>query len=189
VDAEVRHVPDVPGRHPGLRLAAGFLTAGAGVTALAWPSATFRVIGFLFGLNLVVTGTVRAGLLLVVPGYPRWYRIIGVLCGVLTAITGVLCLRYIFASVVLLIVVLAVGWILNALLEALLTAEDAPAGPGSRSVVACSALLVAAVVGLIRPSLAPATVVTVAGAVLLCAGIAQVAGAVAGWRAVRRAQV
>jgi hypothetical protein len=136
-----------------------------------------------------VTGTIRAGLLLVVPGYPEWYRVIGVFCGVLTAIAGVLCLRDTFVSVVLLIVVVALGWMLNALLEVFLTAGDAAAGLGNRYVVVGSALMVAAVIGLIRPGLEPAVLVTAGGAVLLCAGIAQVAGAITGLRAAYRARV
>jgi uncharacterized membrane protein HdeD (DUF308 family) len=181
-------VPDVLGRRHGLRLAAGVLTIGAGATALAWPSATFRVIGFLFGLNLVVIGTLRAGLLLIVPGYPQLYRIIGFVCGVLTAIAGILCLRDISASVVLLIVVVALGWMVNALLATLLTAGDAAEGLGDRYIVAGSVLMVAAVIGLIRPGLEPAALVAIGGAVLLCAGIAQVAGAIVGLCAAYRAQ-
>jgi uncharacterized membrane protein HdeD (DUF308 family) len=172
----------------GLRLAAGVLTVGAGAITLAWPSATFRVVGFLFGLNLVVTGTIRAGLLLVAPGYPRPYRVIGVLCGVLTAIAGILCLRNITGSVLLLIAVLACGWTLNALVRVLVTGGDAGEGLGNLYAVACSALLVAAVIGLIRPRLEPADLIIIGGAVLLCAGIAQVAGALAGLLAAHRAQ-
>jgi uncharacterized membrane protein HdeD (DUF308 family) len=181
-------VSDVLDSRHGLRLAAGVLTIGAGAAALAWPSATFRMVGFLFGLNLVMTGTIRAGLLLVVPGYSEWYRIVGVFCGVLTAIAGVLCLRNVVGSVVLLIVVVGLGWMLNALVEAFLTGEDAAAGLGDRYVVVGSALLVAAVIGLVRPGLEPAALVTIGGAVLLCAGIAQVAGATAGLRAAHRAR-
>ncbi|RSM69589.1 hypothetical protein DMB66_11415 [Actinoplanes sp. ATCC 53533] len=178
---------DVLGSRHGLRLAAGVLMIGAGAAALAWPSATFRVIGLLFGLNLVVTGTIRAGLLLVVPGYPELYRIIGVFCGVLTAIAGVLCLRDISASVVLLLVVTALGWMVNALLEALLTAGEAAADLGNLYVFVGSALIVAAVIGLIRPGLDPAALVAIGGAVLVCAGIAQVARAIAGLSAALRA--
>jgi uncharacterized membrane protein HdeD (DUF308 family) len=181
-------VLEVLGGGPGRRLAAGVLAVGAGATALAWPSATFRVVGVLFGLHLVVTGTVRAALLPFVPGYPQLYRIIGVGCGVLTAIAGLLCLRNVAGSVVLLIVVVALGWVLNALLEIFLTAEDAAADRGDRYAVVGSALIVAAVVGLTRPSLDPATLVTIAGAVLCCAGLAQVAGAIAGLRAAYRAR-
>ncbi|MEU8234754.1 DUF308 domain-containing protein [Actinoplanes sp. NPDC048967] len=173
----------------GMRMATGVLLFGAGASALAWPSATVRVLGLLFGLNLVVTGPIRAGLLLVVPGYPRLYRIAGIVGGVLTTIAGLICLRSIAVSVVLLIVVVTAGGALNALLGTLLSTDGAAESRSNRYVVAGSVLLVAAGVGLIRPELEPATLARFGGAVLLCAGTAQLIRSIAGWRVAYRAQV
>jgi uncharacterized membrane protein HdeD (DUF308 family) len=172
-----------------IRTATGVLMTGAGAGALAWPSATVRVLGLLFGLNLVVTGTIRAGLLPVVPGYPRSYRIAGVLCGLLTVIAGLVCLHSTTVSVVLLIVVGTAGWALNALLGTLLSTDDAADRRNDRYVVAGSALLVAAVIGLVRPDLEAAMLVRVGGAVLLCAGAVQLVRSIAGLQAAYRAQV
>jgi uncharacterized membrane protein HdeD (DUF308 family) len=172
-----------------MRMATGVLMIGAGASALAWPSAMVRVLGLLFGLNLVVTGAIRAGLLLVVPGYPRLYRIAGVVGGVLTTIAGLVCLRSIAVSVVLLIVVVTAGWALNALLGTWLSVDGAAESRTNRYVVAGSALLVAAVIGLIRPELEPATLVRTGGAVLLCAGTAQLVRSIAGLQVAYRAQV
>ena len=172
-----------------MRVATGVLMCGAGASALAWPSATVRVLGLLFGLNLVVTGTIRAGLLLVVPGYPRLYRIAGVAGGMLTAIAGLVCLRSVAVSVVLLIAVITAGWALDALLGTLLSTDGAAESRSNRYVVAGSALLVAAVIGLLRPELEPATLVRVGGAVLLCAGTAQLVRSIAGLQVAYRAQV
>lgn len=60
----------------------GLITVAVGVAALAWPDATIRVVGLLFGLSLLVTGVVRAGLCLVVSWYPVLYRVLGVVFGV-----------------------------------------------------------------------------------------------------------
>jgi uncharacterized membrane protein HdeD (DUF308 family) len=174
---------------PGMRTATGLLMCGAGASALAWPSATVRALGLLFGLNLLVTGTIRAGLLLVVPGYPRLYRIAGVVCGGLSAVAGLVCLRSTTVSVVLLIVVVLAGWAVNALLGSLLGTDGAAESRSNRYVVAGSALLVAAVIGLIRPELEPATLLRIGGAVLLCAGTVQLVRSIAGLRVAYRAQV
>jgi hypothetical protein len=184
----VRHVHDLTGGRYWPRLAAGALAVGAGAAAFVWPSATVRVIGLLFGLNLVVLGTIRAGLLLFVPGYPEWYRIIGVVFSVLTAIAGVLCLRHISVAVVLLILAVVLGWIVHKLLESVLAAGDS-ADSGAERPVAGAALIAVAVTGLILSRLGPAALVTIGGGVLLGAGIVQVARAIAGLRAAYRAQV
>ena len=70
---------------------------------------------------------VRAGLCLMVPGYPTLYRVLGVVFGVLSAIVGIICMRNVFASAVLLVVFVAIGWLLDGIIEiaaALLGPED-----------------------------------------------------------------
>src|SRR4029453_17036023 len=94
--------------------------------------ATVQVVGVLFGLNLVVTGLIRAGLLLFVPGYPVLYRLLGITFGVLIPIVGTLCLRNITGSLTLLLVVIAIGWLLDGLIELFVTVGR-PGEPGGGS--------------------------------------------------------
>jgi hypothetical protein len=70
--ASAPSVPDV--RWWRVRLVLGIVAIVVGVAASAWPTATVRVVGLLFGLNLVVTGAVRTVLLVFAPGYPLLYR-------------------------------------------------------------------------------------------------------------------
>lgn len=162
---------------------AGSLTAGVGAAALAWPATTVRAIGFLFGLNLIVTGFLRAGLLPFVPGYPPLYRVLGVTLGVLTGIIGVLCLLSIAASVVLLLVVVAVGCLLDGLIEVYLAAgnpQKAAAGGwriggGLLMIIGVGALLV-------WPEIGPSTFIFITATVLVFVGIGTVLSAIAGPR-------
>jgi uncharacterized membrane protein HdeD (DUF308 family) len=96
-----------------LRFALGALTIAVSVAALTWPEPTVRVIGVLFGVNLIIIGLVRAVLSLVATMYPVLYRIAAVVLGVLTAVLGVICLRHLVASAVLLILVVGIGWLLD----------------------------------------------------------------------------
>ncbi|GIE47145.1 hypothetical protein Ani05nite_06790 [Amorphoplanes nipponensis] len=177
---------DAPASRPWPRLAAGVLAIGAGAAAFVWPSATVRVAGLLFGLDLVVIGTIRAVLLLVVPGYPEWYRIVGACCGVLTAVAGVLCLRHVAVSVVLLSVTLLLGGMLRSLPESFPTGGDPADGAGARPVGGAT-LIGTVVTVLILARLEPAALVALGGVVLLGTGAARVAGAVANLRSASRA--
>src|SRR4029450_10026480 len=68
-DSAVPAFPPISENRYWLRLIIGVLAIGVGIAAFAWPSATVQVIGFLFGLNLLVAGLIRGGLMLFVPGY------------------------------------------------------------------------------------------------------------------------
>jgi uncharacterized membrane protein HdeD (DUF308 family) len=163
----------------------GVAAIAVGVAALTWPGATLRVAGFLFGLNLLVTGLVRAVLCLVVSGYPVLYRLLGVVFGVLTAVVGVICLRNVFASAVLLMVFVAIGWIFDGVVEiavALAGADD----PLRRWRITAGVLyLAAAVVVLVWPALSLKTFLSVGAVALIVIGVAQVAVTIGSARAAR----
>jgi len=166
-----------------LRLCLGILAIGVSVAVFAWPSATVHVLGVLFGLNLVVTGFVRAGLLLFLPGYPLLHRIVGIVFGMLTGSVGILCLRNVTGSVVLLLVVVAIGWLLDGLVELFLTLgrRDEPGG-GWRIGTGLAGVL-GAIALLAWPKAGLAVFVGVGATVLAFVGIGQVIGAITALRA------
>ena len=170
-----------------LRLLVGVLAIGVGAVAFVWPSATVHVIGVLFGIYLLVTGLARAGLLLFAPGYPMLYRILGIIFGVLTAIVGIICLRNIAGSVLLLLVVVAIGWLLDGLVEIFLAAGN-PDDPGNNWHFASGlGLILGGIAILVWPKLGLTAFVAIGATVLVVVGIGQVIGAVAGLRAAHRA--
>jgi uncharacterized membrane protein HdeD (DUF308 family) len=188
-DSAVPQLSAVFGHRYWLRLIVGVLAIGIGAIAFVWPSATVQVVGVLFGLNLLVTGTIRAGFLLFVPGFPMLYRILGIIFGVLTAIVGILCLRNLAASVVLLLVVVAIGWLLDGLVEIFLAVGNPEEVGNNWHFATGLALILGAIAVLVWPKLGLTTFVAIGAIVLFFVGVGQVIGAVAGLRAEHRAHV
>ena len=120
-----------------------------------------------------------------VSGYPVLYRVLGVVFGVLTAVVGVICLRNVFASAVLLMVFVAIGWIFDGMAEmaaALAGADD----PLRRWRITAGVLYVAAaVVVLVWPALSLKTFLSVGAVALIVIGVAHVAVTIGSARAAR----
>jgi uncharacterized membrane protein HdeD (DUF308 family) len=185
-DSVVPRFPPIARNRHWLGLFMGVLAIGVGIAAFAWPSATVQVIGFLFGLNLVVTGSIRAGLLLFVPGFPLLYRLLGVTFGVLTAIVGILCLRNITASLMVLLLFIAIGWLLDGLVEIFLAlGRPAESRIGSRIAMGLFTIL-GAIAVLVWPKLGLGTFIFIGATVLVFVGIGHVVSAVGGLRADHR---
>jgi hypothetical protein len=125
-------------------------------------------------------------LCLVVSGYPVLYRVLGVVFGVLTAVVGVICLRNVFASAVLLMVFVGIGWIFDGMAEmaaALAGADD----PLRRWRITAGVLYVAAaVVVLVWPALSLKTFLSVGAVALIVIGVAHVALTIGSARAARK---
>ncbi|MEV6490655.1 hypothetical protein AB0M20_18790 [Actinoplanes sp. NPDC051633] len=94
-----------------LRLALGLVPIGFGFAVLAAPEPALNIAGALFGINLVVTGLVRAALSLIITMYPKSYRVTAVILGVLTAAVGIACLHHLPVAALLLALVVGVGWL------------------------------------------------------------------------------
>ena len=179
-------LPQIAENRHWLGLFMGVLAIGLGIAAFTWPSATIQVVAVLFGLNLLVTGLIRAGLLLFVPGYPVLHRLLGITFGVLTAIVGILCLRNIAGSVVLLLVVIAIGWLLDGLVSIFLAlGRPKEAGAGARIATGLFMIL-GAIAILVWPGLGLKTFVFIGATVLVFVGAGQVIVAISGLRAGHR---
>jgi uncharacterized membrane protein HdeD (DUF308 family) len=95
----------------GLRLAMGLLSIVLGILVIARPVDTLFFVAVLFGVQLVILGIVRIVLAASVPGLPGWLKILSVVLGILTIIAGVICFIRPQASLVILAILLAAGWI------------------------------------------------------------------------------
>ncbi|GAB1642213.1 HdeD family acid-resistance protein [Krasilnikovia sp. MM14-A1259] len=184
-DSAVLGYPAIPEHRDWLRLTVGVFALMVGVAAFAWPDATVRVIGFLFGLNLVLTGSIHAVLLLFVPGYPMLFRVLGITFGVLTALVGILCLRNITASLALLLVIVAIGWLLDGLVQIFMAIGRSAEGARGWRITSGVIMVLGAVAVLVWPHIGLATFVFVGATILVFVGIAQVVIAIAGMRAAR----
>jgi uncharacterized membrane protein HdeD (DUF308 family) len=180
--------PLLPAHRYWLQLFIGVVALGVGVAAFAWPEATVQVIGFLFGLNLLLTGFIRAAMLLFAPGYSLLYRIIGIVFSVLVGILGILCLRNITGSVRLLLLIVALGWLLDGLVElCLAAARRGQPGNGARVALGLVAAL-GAVALLVWPKLGLGAFILIGATILVFVGIGHLISAIAGLRADRAYQ-
>jgi uncharacterized membrane protein HdeD (DUF308 family) len=186
-ESAVERSPAIREQSSWLQLLVGVLAIAVGIAAFVWPSATIQVVGVLFGLNLLVTGLIRAGLLLFVPGYPALYRVVGIVAGVLIALVGVFCLANITTSLVLLLIVVALGWLLDGIVQIFLAVGRSGEAGGGWQIVTGLALLLGGVAVLVWPKFGLATFIAIGGTVLLLVGTGHVITAVAGLRSSRRA--
>ncbi|BCY11350.1 HdeD family acid-resistance protein [Actinoplanes sp. L3-i22] len=162
-------------------LVAGVFALILGIVAFAWPSATLQVVGFLFGLNLLLLGVVRACQFLFVPDAPVTGRILGVIFGVLVALLGILCLRNVTGSLKLLLLIVALGWLLDGLAEIFTSVGDREPGAGWRIALGLCVVLVSIAI-LVWPGLGLATFVLIGATTLCFVGIAGILIGIAGLR-------
>ncbi|MBO3739245.1 HdeD family acid-resistance protein [Actinoplanes flavus] len=164
-----------------LRLIAGIAVAVIGVVAFAWPEATLRVVAFLFGLNLLVMGVSRTVLAIVARETPALQRVLAGAFGVLVTLVGVLCVQNPTDSLSLLLLIVAIGWILDGLGEIVVAFGRHEPGVGWRIALGVFVLL-AAIAILVWPGLGLATFLLIGATTLVFAGICLIIGAIAGLR-------
>jgi uncharacterized membrane protein HdeD (DUF308 family) len=166
-----------------LRLAAGVCAVGAGAAALVRPSMTVHVVGVLFGLNLIVIGVVRTALLVFLSGYPVWYRVAGIGFGIGTVVFGVVCLYHRVGAVVLLLLVVAFGWVVAGVMELFLVPGNQEQATGAWWIGTGLLLMLAAGALVQWPRRGLALLVVIGAIVLIVVGLGQVTKAVSGLRA------
>jgi uncharacterized membrane protein HdeD (DUF308 family) len=129
-----------------------------------------------------VAGLARTAVLLFSTGYPMLNRILGIIFGVFVAIVGILCLRNVAGSVALLLVIVAIGWLLDGLAEIVLAIGSDDSAKSWRIAFGVVAML-AAIGLLIWPGIG-LTAFLLIGATTLCfLGLCLVFVAIAGLRA------
>jgi uncharacterized membrane protein HdeD (DUF308 family) len=178
-------VPLAPaiGRHRHwLRLFAGLFAIALGVAAFAWPEATVQVVAVLFGLHLVVIGFVRAGISLFPSTHPALYRVLDVIFGVLTGLIGIFCLRNLTGSLVLLLIVVALGWLLDGLAQITLAVSGPAEERGGTRIATGLITVLGAVAILVWPEIGFGVFIFIGSTVLVFAGTGAVISAIAGMR-------
>lgn len=152
----------------------GTINLGVGVVAVFWPGVTLTVVGFLFGIQLVVVGGLRILLSLVVPDVDsRW---LGALIGVLGVVVGLLMLREPLRTLeifVILVGILLVIWGLVGLVTAVVVPTNARTG----ALLEGAASLISGAVLLIWPDITIRGFTLVIGITLVVIGAAELFGA------------
>jgi uncharacterized membrane protein HdeD (DUF308 family) len=176
--ADIPLTAAVAAHRPWLRLLGGVATIALGVAAFAWPEATVQVIAVLFGLHLVVTGSVRAALSLRATGTVL-HRLLGAVFGVLTGLLGVLCLSDLTGSLVLLLVAVAFGWLLDGLAQLTLAVGGPVEERGGPRIATALVSVAGAIAVLIWPQISFGVFLFIGATVLVFAGIGAVVSAIA----------
>jgi uncharacterized membrane protein HdeD (DUF308 family) len=100
-----------PAAWSGALLAMGIVSVALGIMVLVWPKATLLVVAILFGLQLIAAGAVRIAVSRGLPSEPGWLRPVSIGLGALSIVAGVICLFRPNASLLLLAILIAIGWI------------------------------------------------------------------------------
>lgn len=98
-----------------------------GVLVLAWPGASLRVAGVLFGVYLLVSGIFQ---LVAAFGThaTAGMRVIGFISGALSVLLGLFCFRDAMESTLLLALWIGIGWLFRGITQTVAAASD-PAMP------------------------------------------------------------
>ena len=104
-------------RHTGLRITLGILSIVVGILVVARPVNTLVFVAIMFGLQLLILGVVRIFLAVSVADLPRGLKILSVVLGILTIIAGLICFFRPQASLVILAILLAAGWIADGIAD------------------------------------------------------------------------
>jgi uncharacterized membrane protein HdeD (DUF308 family) len=170
-------------RHTGLRIAIGILSIVVGILVVARPVDTLFFVAVLFGIQLVILGIVRIVLAASVPDLPRGLKVLSVVLGILTIIAGVICFARPQASLVILAILLAAGWIADGIAD-LVRGFSGQRSGGERTylVVLGVVSIVAGLVVAIFPGPSLTLLTQVAGVALIIIGALTCISAVVGRR-------
>lgn len=158
-------------------LVAGLVSLILGVMVLAWPEATLRVVGVLFGLYLLLSGVMQ---LVAAFGTHATtaLRVMAFISGTLSILLGLFCFRGATQSTLLLALWIGIGWLFRGITQTVAAASD-PAMPARGWQIFLGVVSALAGIVLIVSPLESATVLTVLGGVwLLVVGVVELITAV-----------
>jgi uncharacterized membrane protein HdeD (DUF308 family) len=157
-----------------LALTAAVLGLVVGIMIMAWPEATLKVVAVLFGTWLLVHGLVRIVQAVAGRGRDGTERAILGLVGVFFVGAGILALRNLLVSLVVIATVIGLMWLLSGIVD-LIAAFSGPGGGVRVWRIALGVLsIVAALVILVWPDLTLVTLVYISGIWLVVMGVIQV---------------
>ncbi len=109
------------GRSWGWVLFFGLLTLVIGILVMVWPQETLRLLTVLFGLELFVVGIysiIRSF------SHGEQHRVWSVLMGIFALVVGIIVIRNVAETVVLLTVVLGIYWLIHGIIQFVMSVAD-----------------------------------------------------------------
>ncbi len=168
----------------GALIAVGVLSVVLGILVLVWPQATLLIVAILFGLQLIVTGAVRIAVTRELPSEPGWLKPVSIGLGVLSIVAGIVCLFRPGASLLVIAIFIAIGWIAEGI-AALAQGFGSERTTGARVflIVFGAVAILGGLVVAIFPGSSLVVLTRVAGIVLIVIGIVELVAAVMARRA------
>ena len=101
-----------------LAMLGGVISVVLGLILMIWPEATLTVVAVLVGLWLLLAGAVRIAQAAFIPeGRGAGSRVLQAIVGVLFVVLGVVCMRNLTKSLVLVGLIIGVGWLFGGVIE------------------------------------------------------------------------
>ena len=167
-------------------MALGVVSVVLGVAVLVWPEATLLIVAIMFGLQLIVAGAVRLAMTRDLPSDPGWLKPVSIGLGALSVVAGIVCLFRPGASLVVIAIIIAVGWIAEGI-AALAQGFGSDRTTGARVFLIASGIV--SVLGGLVVAVFPASSLVVlarlAGIILILIGVAELVAAFMARRAGR----
>jgi uncharacterized membrane protein HdeD (DUF308 family) len=157
------------GRSPMLTIATGALSVVIGVLVLV-PDDTAAMIGWLFAIQLVVTGMLQLVAAFAGDAGTAGRVLLGLL-GALTILVGLLCLRAPLQSAVLLGLLIGALWVVGGVIGIFHAINDGPRGDRGWRIASGLLYVLGGTVVLLNPAASLVTLTWLLGIVLLVTGV------------------
>ena len=141
-----------------------------GIIALIWPGAVLGIVGFLFGIFLIISGVQRIAAAVSDRAQQGSWFALNLVAGIVVLIAGILCFFNPTNSIVFLGVVVGVGWVISGIVD-LVMASRLPSGTRTLLVVSGILSLLAGIVVIFAPIFAAGVFLTIAAILLIVIGI------------------
>lgn len=165
------------GRHWGLLLAYGAITAILGVMVLAWPGATLLVVAALFAIYLLVSGVFDVVQAIAEDERSAGTRVLLGVLGALSILVGLLCLRSPLQTLAVIALLIGAWWLISGVIE-IVTAITSP-GHHIWRLIGGAVSIVGGVIVILNPGMSLAVLTWFMGIWLVVYGIFAVGGAFA----------
>lgn len=156
-----------------------------GILVLIWPKTTLLVVAVLFGLQLLISGIVRIVNGIIDKSIEGWQRGLSITFGVLIVLAGIFCLRNPALSLLTIIVIVAIGWLVDGIMNIVLGVQNAP-GERLGRILMGVVFLLGAIVLLVYPASALITFALLGGWILIIFGIVMLVAGILGMRALSK---
>ncbi|GGX79563.1 membrane protein [Streptomyces fructofermentans] len=154
-------------------LAAGIAALALGAVVLAWPEATLRAAGVVFGLYLVVSGVLQLAAAFGTHAATS-LRVMAFISGAVSLLLGLFCFRGEMRSILLLALWIGIGWLFRGVTQTMAAVSD-PSVPARGWQITLGVLsLLAGIVLIVAPLESVAVLTVVGGCWLLVIGLTEI---------------